>query len=117
MNGHHGLTKHLKYDLVCRSGDDADDKISRLASLSRTWIYTCGLRWGVVCSRPPATNISSSIPDGWSHAIADSKKSRVFAAHKKVIPMLFCDGHAELVSRKYYDDSFKEATDFWGQKK
>ena len=117
MSAHHGLTQHLKYDLVCRTGDDDGSKLSRIVSLSKTWIYTCGLRWGISCYKPPATNISNSIPSGWNMAPKSSKESRVFAAHKKVIPMLFCDGHGELVLRQYYDSTFLEATDFWGNKK
>jgi hypothetical protein len=117
MNGHQGLTKHLKMNMICRTGDEDSTKISQIRTMSKTWLYTCGIRYGVVCDRPPKTHISSDTPDSWANAIAQSGSARLFAAHKKVIPMLFTDGHAELVSRKFYDESFNAATYFWGNKK
>ncbi|MBQ9088027.1 MAG: prepilin-type N-terminal cleavage/methylation domain-containing protein [Lentisphaeria bacterium] len=117
MNGHHGLTKHLKMNMICRTGDEDSTKISQIRTMSKTWLYTCGIRYGVVCDRPPKTHISSDTPDSWANAIAQAGSARLFAAHKKVIPMLFTDGHAELVSRKFYDESFNVTTYFWGNKK
>ena len=66
MNGHHGLTKHLKYDMICRTGDDDSTKISRIYSMSKTWLYACGIRYAVSVNRPPKTHISSDTFDSWS---------------------------------------------------
>lgn len=115
MNGHHGLYKHLKYNQICRSGDDDSTKISRIYSMSKTWLYACGIRYAVSVSRPPKTHISSDTHDSW--ATDDPHTTRLFAAHKTVIPMLFTDGHCETVQRKFYDDSFQTSSDFWGQQK
>ncbi len=117
MNGHHGLTKHLKYDMICRTGDDDASKVSRIFTMSKTWLYTCGVRYGVVCSRPPATNISSDSYGKCAQGVAQSSTTQLFAAHKTVIPMLFTDGHGEIVTRKFYDQSFNATSDFWGSKK
>ena len=117
MNGHHGLTKHLKYDRICRTGDDDNSKISRIFTMSKTWIYTCGVRYGVSCGRPPTTNISSDSADKCSQTVAQTGTTQLFAAHKTVIPMLFTDGHGEIITRKFYDQSLNVTTDFWGNKK
>ena len=114
MNAHHGTYIHLKMDQICRTGDDDKTKISRIYSMSKTWLYACGIRYGVAVSRPPKTHISSDTED---FSNGDPTTTKLFAAHKTVIPMLFTDGHAELVQRKFYDDSFTGANDFWGQAK
>ena len=115
MNGHHGLYKHFKYNQICRTGDDDSTKISRIYSMSKTWLYACGIRYAVSVERPPKTHVSSDTFDSW--ATDDPHTTRLFAAHKTVIPMLFTDGHCETVQRKFYDDSFAAVSDFWGQAK
>ena len=117
MNGHHGLYKHLKYDQICRTGDDDSTKISRIYSMSKTWLYACGIRFAVSVNRPPKTHISSDTDEDFGSD--DPQTTRLFAAHKTVIPMLFTDGHCETVQRKFYDDSFaiNGGCDFWGQLK
>ena len=114
MNAHHGTYIHLKMDKICRTGDDDKTKISRIYSMSKNWLYACGIRYGVAVSRPPKTHISSDTED---FSNGNPTTTKLFAAHKTVIPMLFTDGHAELVQRKFYDDSFTAANDFWGQAK
>ena len=115
MNGHHGLYKHFKYNQICRTGDDDTTKISRIYSMSKTWLYACGIRFAVSVERPPKTHISSDTDEDFG---SDSPHTtRLFAAHKTVIPMLFTDGHCETVQRKFYDDSFAAVSDFWGQAK
>lgn len=116
VNAHNGNSVHLKYDIVQRVLD-ASNKESRVRNLSKTFIYTCGLRYGVAHdSQSGGTNFSSIQPTsgaGWGSNTPLNAK--VFAAHVTVIPLLYLDGHAEPIKRKDYDLSLsKGGKELWG---
>jgi prepilin-type N-terminal cleavage/methylation domain-containing protein len=115
MNAHNGDDVHLKYNTVQRLWKESS-KESKVRSLSKTFIYVCGLPFGVAHdSRNGGANLSSIIPTTTEWLVNNPTTAKVYAAHKTVIPILYLDGHAEPLDRREYDESLsKGGKELWG---
>jgi|GEM_PF-3719086 len=115
MNAHNGDDVHLKYDIVQRAWKERD-KESKVRSLSKTFIYICGLSFGVAHDlRNGGTNLSSIQPTKNEWSTNSPSIAKVFAAHVTVIPILYLDGHGEPIKRRDYDLSLsKGGKELWG---
>lgn len=119
LNANHGGKEHLKYDMTLPgSGAEKNDpawiakNITKIRHFSKMMYYTCGVHYLIM---PWGNNLSTTGKNTvWTSALPQSILTKNIAAHKKVIPNLFMDGHAEATQRAVYDYHISKKTkSFW----
>ena len=115
MNAHNGDDKHLKYDIIQRDWKNTG-KESKVRSLSATFIYVCGLPFGVAHdARNGGTNFASLAPTKNEWTQNNGTAAQVYAAHITGIPLLYLDGHSSMIGRNDYNKSLsKGGKELWG---
>lgn len=118
LNANHGGNVHIKYD-VALPGSGAEKDITwvsknvvKIKHFSKMMFYTCGVHYLIM---PWGNNLSTLEKNSvWTSALRQCILTKNIAAHKKVIPNLFFDGHAEATQRSVYDYHIsKKSKDFW----
>lgn len=115
MNAHNGYNRRLKYDIVERVAGNAS-KASKVRSLSATFVYICGLPYGVAHNASNGgTNFASLSPTTTEWSTINIESAKVFAAHGTGIPLLYLDGHSAMIGLNDYNKSLsKGGKELWG---
>lgn len=115
MNAHNGESKHLKYDIIQRLWNETS-KESKVRSLSATFIYICGLPFGVAHNvQNGGTNFASLARTTKEWTQNSPLSAQVYAAHVTGIPLLYLDGHSAMIGRNDYNKSLsKGGKELWG---
>ena len=118
LNANHGGYAHLKYDVALpgsgaeKAPEWAIKNVEKIKHFSKMMFYTCGVHYLIM---PWGNNLSTLEKNSvWTSALRQCILTKNIAAHKKVIPNLFFDGHAEATQRAVYDYHISKKTkSFW----
>ena len=114
MNAHNGYMKHIKYDSIWRLYAESS-KESKIRTMSKTFLYICGVRYGIAQDTRSTTHPKSRLEGKMADTTSGLDKITLLAAHKTQVPMSFLDGHAATVTLQEFEESRNSGgNELWG---